>query len=747
MWWGAAVVLTYLMSGAAPHGAAAGEAGGRADQAGGILPPVVRDPLSPYKLWREVRPAPLPDYRLAKPERVELPGGPTVFLLENRELPTTTLMVRMPAGEGYDPPGKEGLARLTATTMARGGSVSCPGERLREELEALGATFWVGAGEAEDAAAALTAGRKEFPRTAEMFAELLLRPSLPTDVLSEALVETRAALAERRERLFEATRRVFMRTLRDPKGNPGAEPECTASARLKRADLVAFHRRFYRPGKFVLGVVGDFDRRRTLTLLKKLFDGEKGGAAEPLPPARRISTVRKKRTLLIERPGLRRAVLVVGHVVDLDRSSPDYPAVLVLSDILFNADGGRLPAAARAGRQRWAYSVRGLWEVPFAGAGFFACTAATRGDSAARAARAIREELRRLRKKGVSEEETRAARERLRRAFVFRCDTPGKRMAGALDCAFFKLPADFATKTFAALRRVSAADVKRAARLYLDPERLTTVLAVDPRRLRDEEGVFKEAERVELAVVPPPEMPLLLDPEKEKRGRKIIAAVLKACGGRKSFAAIRSLRLDLLLYVSGLKLRAVLRLKPPRCVRVDIAGPFGPLTQILNGDKAWQAVGSKVKVVLAEKARKNLRPLYLSDLGLLMLLASGREGVNMQALPSLHDAGAGKKDEAGRILSGVLLESRTLGRVRLYLDSETMLPVLLKRRAPGGVSVETRFLRSRRFGRIVAAGRIVERNPGRPVAVDILALRFNPRFGKDVFSAPKKAAVPPPLEK
>lgn len=62
------------------------------------------------------------EFRLPAAERIELQNGMVLFFLANRELPLVSLSVLVRTGSAYDPPGKEGVAELTAYLLRTGGT-------------------------------------------------------------------------------------------------------------------------------------------------------------------------------------------------------------------------------------------------------------------------------------------------------------------------------------------------------------------------------------------------------------------------------------------------------------------------------------------------------------------------------------------------------------------------------------------------------------------------------------------------
>jgi zinc protease len=76
-------------------------------------------------------------------ERVLLDNGLRLYILPDRELPLVQIKAVIRTGSMYDPPGQEGLAELTATTMRTGGTAGMSGDAVDEALESMAASIQV----------------------------------------------------------------------------------------------------------------------------------------------------------------------------------------------------------------------------------------------------------------------------------------------------------------------------------------------------------------------------------------------------------------------------------------------------------------------------------------------------------------------------------------------------------------------------------------------------------------------------
>ncbi|GLV47006.1 zinc protease [Thermus sp. LT1-2-5] len=249
----------------------------------------------------------------------------------------------------------------------------------------------------------------------------LLRPALRQedfDTEKKVILEEIARYEDRPGFMaYDWARARFFRG--HPLGNSvlGTKESITA---LTREQMAAYHARRYLPKNMVLAATGKVDFERLLAEAEALTaswpEGEAGRAYPPLSPA----------TGLEERPYEKaRALYLVGLFPGVAYQEEARFAAQVLTHLLGEEGSGRL---------HFALVDRGLAEVASFGheeadrAGFFhAYVQADPGNKEA-VLSALQEELVRLRREGVREEEVERAKTPLATALVFAGETPMGRL-------------------------------------------------------------------------------------------------------------------------------------------------------------------------------------------------------------------------------------------------------------------------------------------------------------------------------
>jgi len=417
----------------------------------------------------------LPGMPEARPlaQRSALENGLVVLTSEQKSLPMITFNLLIEAGSRYDPPGRAGLANLTARLLTYG-TQGRTALQIAEVLDFTGATLSTGSSE-EAAVVTMTLLKKDLDTGLDLLAEILTAATFPSEEIERQRQSVLATIKAKQDDPGEIAQEKFTEALfpLSPYGRPVEGTEESVK-RIDRDGVGEFYRSFYRPERGILAVVGDISHQEMVERLARAFRAWRRGSAgregpeEPEPgPA----------TLIQIHKDLTQANIIIGHE-GVSRGHPDYYAIQVMNYIL--GGGGfssRLMDSVRNERGL-AYSVySGFYsEKNF---GTFQISMQTRNESAQEAMRVATEEIRRLREEGVSPEELQAAKDYVIGSFPLRLDT-NRRIAGFLAQAeYFQLGLDYPDQYPELIRRVTEEDVLRVARRYLKPERLIVVVVAN----------------------------------------------------------------------------------------------------------------------------------------------------------------------------------------------------------------------------------------------------------------------------
>ncbi len=413
------------------------------------------------------------------PDRVVLDNGMVVYLLEDHELPLVTVTATIRTGGWLDPAEKVGLAGIAGATMRSGGTQRMSAEELDRELEHMAAVISTGIG-TESGSAMLDIMAKDLPRGLRLFADVLMTPAFDPGRVELAKQQTIEGIRRRQDRPQSIAGREFAKMLYGPAHPYARESTVDSVTRITRDDLAAFHAKTVHPNGIILGVTGDFEKAALLAQLKDTFGGWKQGVVPEivLPPIEAETARTDKLVVRFVGKGTSQAHLRLGHL-SIKENDPDYPALVVLNDILGgSAFRSRLFNDVRT-KRGLAYSVGSSFRAGMREQGVWAMRAETKVESTQEAISRLAANMEQLRAQPVSDAELDEAKESFVNSFVFAFASPSAIVGRLIGLEYDGLPKDFLQQLRDKVVKLTKEDLLAAARKHLHPDHLR-ILAVGP---------------------------------------------------------------------------------------------------------------------------------------------------------------------------------------------------------------------------------------------------------------------------
>lgn len=287
----------------------------------GAGPVADNDPLGPPP-----RVPPQAVYAPPVPTTFALGNGATVWLLERHTLPIVSIAVSIPSGAADDPPGKEGLASITADMLDEGAGDKSALD-LARAIDMLGASITTSAGH-DTSMCVLATLKKNLEPAAGLLADIVLRPRFDAGEFRRVHDLWRNDV-KMRATDPNAVAQVVSRAVVFGEGHPYSHPVdgyTSSPARVALPDVKTHYKTFWRPERAHIVVVGDVTRAEVEPLLTRAF-----GAWRAAPPPPELAKVpppaaARPRLVLVDRPDAPQAVLALVRP-GVAASAPEYAAL------------------------------------------------------------------------------------------------------------------------------------------------------------------------------------------------------------------------------------------------------------------------------------------------------------------------------------------------------------------------------------------------------------------------------------
>ncbi len=402
--------------------------------------------------------------------RTVLPNGLTVLQMERGGLPLVVVSILVRAGSLEE--AKPGVANLTARLMTEGTSHRSS-EQISSEAEFIGAGLGVGASR-DFASVSLTVLKKDLDKGFELLSDVLLNPKFADEEIArqKALLKNSLKAAEDDPNFLAY--RAYEREVYGPDSPYGRLVQGTPESidAITREDLVAFHNARYAPNDSIMSVAGDITPAELNALIAKYLGGwASRPVTEAEPPA---PPVQSRHVVLIDKPDLTQATINIGQTC-VRRDDPDYYALTVMNYVL--GGGGFSSRLMQHVRDELglAYGIRSSVDAEWKG-GDFQIDAQTKNRTASQVIDESFAAMRRIRDEGITDKELADAKSFMIGSFPRRFETLSG-IAGFLGgVEFYGLGMDYDVQYKRIISAITAADVKRVAEKYLDPDKCTVVV-------------------------------------------------------------------------------------------------------------------------------------------------------------------------------------------------------------------------------------------------------------------------------
>jgi predicted Zn-dependent peptidase len=310
--------------------------------------------------------------------------------------------------------------------------------------------------------------------------DVVLNPTFPPDELNRLKQRMKAQLKQQRANPNFLSNEAFSHAVY------GSHPAAVVSATNESIDaitpemLAKWHQERFAPQNAILGITGDVKAAEIVPKLEKaLATWKKTDVKEALPPNPKPAA--SNRVFLVDRPGSVQTTVVLGNIA-IDRRDPDYIALNVMNHILGGGPAARLFLNLRE-EKGYTYGVYSSFTaVKYPGpwrAGGDVRTEVTEG-----AMTEFFKEFQRIRDEKVPASELDEAKRAIVAGFALSLERPTELLGYAITRKIYGFPPDYWDTYPVQVMAVTADDIQRVARKYINPQNLQVVAVGDVSKIK-----------------------------------------------------------------------------------------------------------------------------------------------------------------------------------------------------------------------------------------------------------------------
>jgi predicted Zn-dependent peptidase len=419
---------------------------------------------------------PPPTVKLPAIQKRALSNRLPVWIVERHGVPVVHVNLIVLRGTGDDPPGKFGIASLTASLLTEGAG-------MRSALEVADAVDFLGADLDASTSSDASAVRLNVPvarlgDALSIMADVVMRPTFPQAELNRQKAERLTNIIQARDDPASIDQLGYARVLYGTSLRYGTAQAGTAQniQAFTVDDVRSFYRAAYQPDNAALIVVGDVTPDSVMPMLETNFGKWQGTGVTaphvtftppPLPATRQV--------YLIDKPGAPQSQVRIGWV-GVARSTPDYFPIAVMNTALGGAFSSRLNLNLRE-KHGYTYGAQSQFDMRL-GAGPFVAFAGIQTDKTAEALKEFFVELNGIRQPLPADELTRA-KHYISLRYPLGFETTGDIAQRLEQALVYHFPDDYFATYVPKIEAVTAAEVQRVAQKYIVPDKFAVVIAGD----------------------------------------------------------------------------------------------------------------------------------------------------------------------------------------------------------------------------------------------------------------------------
>lgn len=411
--------------------------------------------------------------------RTTLDNGIRVLGTTSMETPTTTLLLKVPAGHYYEGTDKAGAAVLLAS-MLNESTVNHSSEEMAQALDKLGSSITISPGN-NYINVGVSSLSKNFSATLTLLREKLFEPAFSADDFNRVKRQELQGILNNHKNADYLARRAYGQLLFGDTiaGMPGGGTIETLNA-IHVHDLKGFYYRHFQPSAAQMIVVSDLSEAELAEDLLTLneWNGESQPLALTLPlPEKKPLTI----YLVNKEKAAQSAIRIGKRGIKMDITGEFYRSSLLNFPL-----GGNFNSRVNLNLREdkgYTYGARtNFWGDKLAGG--FTARASVRADVTDKSIIELVKEISTYQKQGISEAELSFMRKAVNQKDVLKYETPGAKLRFLAQILEHDLSADFVRQRSEIVNGMSKKQFDVLGKKHLNIEDMIMVVVGDAKTLK-----------------------------------------------------------------------------------------------------------------------------------------------------------------------------------------------------------------------------------------------------------------------
>lgn len=504
---------------------------------------------------------PAPKIQMGSYESFTLDNGLECIVVKNDKLPRVSFQYTLnidPVMEGDN----AGMQEMMGQMLSRG-TENRTKKEIDEQVDFIGGTL-----DTYSTGVYASSLSKHSDKIIELMADVLLHPTFPADELEKVKTQTLSGLASSKNEPNAISDNVA-NVLNYGKAHPYGELTTEETvANITSEGIKEYYYNNFNPNAGYLIIVGDIDAAAAKAKMQKYFDEWKPGEIKKhtyaMPEAPQGTSV-----AVVDRPGAVQSVITVTYPIDLKPGSDDLIAASVANGILGGGGfSGRLMQNLREDKG-YTYGARSsLSYDPLVGV--FTASASVRNEVTDSAITQFIYEIDRMGTEKVNPEDLQKTKNIMAGSFARSLERPQTVANFALNIARYDLPADYYEKYLERLSAVTAEDVMRVSKKYLNANNAHVLVVGDKDAVAEKIAQFDAKKEVKFydnygnPVKAAEAAPVGMTAE------TVIDTYIKAVGGKAAMEQVKDVQTTIELSTMGQSLDAKISQKAPNKFKMTI---------------------------------------------------------------------------------------------------------------------------------------------------------------------------------